>query len=272
MQKVKLQSTLFSDTYYMKGGSGPYIFMVHGFAEDHSIWSQQAEHLGKHFTCILPDLPGTGMSLLSANSISIEDMARFIYEVALQEKTEKFIFLGHSMGGYIALAFAEKYPSMLAGFGLIHSTAYADDEQKKENRLKSIRLIEGNGKEVFLKAMVPNLYAEASRANKEQAISEHLTIALGISSTSLVEYYKAMIARAERTHVLKTAEVPVLFAIGKWDNAVPYTDMLHQSAMPNRSMVYFDSEIGHTGMLEAPEKLNSILNSYCEYVYNGNLP
>lgn len=274
MTKIQLPSTTFTNSFYFKKGNGPVVFLLHGFAEDHTIWNYQVEQLAKSYCCILPDLPGTGASSDASSELSIADMADFIHEIAQFEQCSSFVLAGHSMGGYIALAYAEKYGSFLSGLGLIHSTAYADDDTKKENRLKSIRLIEGNenGKEVFLRAMVPNLYAEASHVKVASEMNRHLTIALNLSSITLINYYKAMIARTDKTHVLESFRKPVLFMIGKQDNAVPYKDVLSQSAIASQSMVHLKNDLGHTSMLEAPEILNSILNSFCEYVYEGKLP
>ena len=271
MEKIALQHSSFLGSFYFKQGKGPVVILIHGFAEDHTIWQHQVESLSKNYCCILPDLPGTGVSTLTSSAISIEDMADFIHAIAVQEQVVKPILLGHSMGGYITMAYADLYPDALAGLGLIHSSAYADDELKKENRLKSIRLIEREGKEVFLKAMIPNLYAEASKVKFADAMLQHLNIALSISSASLVAYYHAMINRIDRTTVLRAASYPVLFVIGKQDNAIPYGDMLAQSVMPNQGMVELLPEIGHTGMVEASEMVNSILNRYVESIYEGKI-
>jgi pimeloyl-ACP methyl ester carboxylesterase len=167
MTKIQLPSTTFTKLVLFQKGkwpSGLFYFMV--LLKIIPFGITKWEQLAKSYCCILPDLPGTGASSDASSELSIADMADFIHEIAQVEQCSSFVLAGHSMGGYIALAYAEKYGSFLSGLGLIHSTAYADDDTKKENRLKSIRLIEGNenGKEVFLRAMVPNLYAEASHA------------------------------------------------------------------------------------------------------------
>jgi pimeloyl-ACP methyl ester carboxylesterase len=244
--KFKLESTRFPNSYYQKSGNGYPIVLIHGFGEDGRIWKNQLVDLEKNYTCIIPDLPGSGQSELPSNEIP------------------KTILLGHSMGGYIALAFAEKNAQLLDGFGLVHSSAYADDEIKKENRRKSIKLIENEGKEIFLKAMIPNLYSEISKQTKIDQLAFHLTMALECSSLSLVAYYNAMINRPDRTSVLRQANIPILFVLGTEDTAVPIQHGLTQSAIPSYSQVEVLEQIGHTSMLENPEKLNSILNSFCK--------
>lgn len=264
--QIPLHSARFHQTYYHKTGEGPTLILLHGFAEDSSIFRYQVAALQQHYTIICPDIPGSGASALGNEEMSMVYIADFVAAIIEQEGCGQVILIGHSMGGYATLAFAEKFPDKLLAFGLLHSTAFADDEAKKENRRKSINLIRHDGKEIFLRAMVPNLYGERAKKNLPDELTQHLTIALKITSESLIAYYDAMILRPDRTAVLKNNNLPVLFVIGKQDNAVPYMDMLTQSTLPNSSFVSLLPDIGHTGMLESPEKVNEALNNFCAFV------
>ncbi len=267
---IELHSDRFNQCFYRKYGNGFPVVLLHGFGENSNIFKYQIEFLKEDYTVIVPDLPGSGMSALPAEEMTMELLADFVHEILLQEKMQKVILLGHSMGGYATLAFAERYRDELLAFGLIHSSAYEDDSTKKENRRKSIKLIRNEGKEVFLKAMVPNLYSERSKREIPQELDFHLTMALEISSDSLVAYYNAMINRPDRTHILRDNNLPVLFVIGKEDNAIPYRDMLAQSIMTNISSIELFEDTGHTGMLEMPQKVNETLNNFCKYVLANN--
>lgn len=264
--QIELHSKRFTNCTYQKNGNGPSIILLHGFGEDHRIFKYQVEILQKDYTIITPDFPGTGDSNLPSETMSMELLADYIQEILAQEKIETTIVLGHSMGGYTALAFAEKYPNSLIAFGLIHSSALPDDELKKENRRKSIRLIQNEGKEVFLKAMIPNLYSEFSKQTKTDDMAFHLEMALQCSSISLQAYYQAMINRHSTMHVLKNTKLPVLFVIGKYDNAVPYEQALLQSALPSKSEVHLLELTGHTSMFENPDVLTTIIDNFCKYV------
>ena len=134
MQKFFIYQT--ATISYSVQGKGKPVVLLHGFGEDSSIWDQQVLFLKEHCLLIVPDLPGSGKSDLlklkvEPDPISIDDYADCIYSLLQHEAIPFCIMLGHSMGGYITLAFAEKYPLLLEGFGLIHSTAYADSEEKK---------------------------------------------------------------------------------------------------------------------------------------------
>lgn len=268
---VKLNSTRFRNCFYQKKGAGKPIFLVHGFGEDATIFENQIDQLQNTFELIIPDLPGSGLSPLYDEALSMELFADFIYEIAEQEKFQKIILLGHSMGGYLTMAFAEKYQHKLFAFGLIHSSAYADDESKKETRKKSIKLIENDGKEIFLKAMIPNLYSEESKLMYQVEMQNHLKMALNISTKALVGYYQAMINRIDKRQVLKSSIVPVLFVIGKKDNAIPYQQMIEQASMPTIAKVEILEKVGHTSMYENKKELNSIINNFCLYVFRQEI-
>ena len=121
---------------YKTSGEGLPVILLHGFGEDATIWDKQVSYLKDHCQLITPDLPGSGLSSFddadAENSDSIEYYADMIEALLKYEDINSCILLGHSMGGYITLAFAEKYPEKLRGFGLIHSTAFADTEEKKQ--------------------------------------------------------------------------------------------------------------------------------------------
>ncbi|MBK7375227.1 MAG: alpha/beta fold hydrolase [Chitinophagaceae bacterium] len=108
---------------------------------------------------MVPDLPGSGKSgvISSQSAVGMEEYAEIIKAILVEEKIEKSTMLGHSLGGYITLAFAEKYPGMLNSFGLVHSTAFADSEEKKAARLKSIEFIKKYGAYDFLRTTIPGL-------------------------------------------------------------------------------------------------------------------
>ncbi|MFL5728399.1 MAG: alpha/beta fold hydrolase, partial [Cytophagaceae bacterium] len=128
--------------HYTESGRGKTIVLVHGFCESQEIWKKTQAALSAHYRVICPDLPGFGKSPLKVKDISIAYYAEMIKELLAFLNVEKCCMIGHSLGGYITLAFAEKYSAMLSSFGLFHSTAFADSPEKKENRNKTIQFIQ----------------------------------------------------------------------------------------------------------------------------------
>ncbi|MEK7198608.1 MAG: alpha/beta hydrolase, partial [Bacteroidota bacterium] len=191
-----------------------------------------------------------------------EDYADCISALLVHENITNCTMLGHSMGGYITLAFAEKYPDLLDGFGLIHSTAFADSEEKKKNREKSIALIEAYGPFPFLRNMIPNLFGTKFKAASPERVEALVLSAQNFSKETIVQYTIAMMNRPDRTAVLKGNPLPVLFVIGTEDIAAPMADVMQQTQLPNKSFVHVLQDTGHIGMWEATAEMNSILPDF----------
>jgi pimeloyl-ACP methyl ester carboxylesterase len=242
-------------------GNGPAVVLLHGFGEDASVWGFQKEHLEKHFQILMPDLPGSGRSQTIAD-MSMEGLADAVHYLLQEEGIEKCAMIGHSMGGYIALAFAERYGGMLNGLGLFHSSALADSDEKMAMRKKGIAFMREQGAYSFLKTSIPNLYSPATKENTPALIKQQLQAAHGFSKEALIRYYEAMIARPDRTGVLRHTEVPVLFVLGRWDTAVPLQDGLAQCHIPQLAYIHVLDRSGHMGMLEEPEGSNALLTSF----------
>lgn len=244
-------------------GKGKPAILIHGFGEDSNVWHNQVTELSEKNTLILPDLPGSGQSSI-INDMSIEGMAEVIHEIIHHENVELCPVIGHSMGGYITLALVEKYYNHISAFGLFHSSAYADSEEKIAARKKGIAFIEENGAAAFLKTSVPNLFSQKSKDEKPEIVDELMEGIHNFLPQSLVLYYKAMINRPDRTDLLKRKNAPVLFVIGEYDTAIPKDDMLKQSHLPEKSYIHLLKYSGHMGMLEEPDLSTTILKQFLE--------
>jgi pimeloyl-ACP methyl ester carboxylesterase len=268
--------------FYRIEGNGPTVLLVHGFGEDGNVWQNQVDYLKDKFRLIIPDLPGSGRSEM-IDDMSIEGLAEVIKKILLAETSPNSVasnrlnkfedsqnppsggrgaFIGHSMGGYIALAFAEKYPELLTGLGLVHSSAFADSEEKKVTRRKGIEFIKQNGAFEFLKTAIPNLFSPRSKDEMPEKIDEFIQEQHNFLPEALVSYYEAMMQRPDRTNVLKNSSVPVLFIMGKYDNAIPIEDGMKQCHLPEKSYIHVLRASGHMGMMEEPETSNKALEEF----------
>lgn len=245
-------------------GLGTPILLIHGFGEDGSIFEPLGEFLGtQHLICI-PDLPGSGHSNLPPE-LSIDSMASACLALMDQQAPQQpFIVIGHSMGGYVALALAEQAPERIAGIGLFHSSAYADSEEKKTNREKSIAFIETHGGQEFLKTMIPGLFAPSFREAQPHTVEHQTQLSFALRDSTLIAYYRAMMARPDRTTILREAKFPVLFIIGEQDQAVPAHAALEQAALPAKATVCLMEEVGHMGMIEAPASCFPAIESWLQ--------
>ena len=256
--------------FYRTTGEGKTVVLLHGFAEDGDIWNNQVDFLKDHFRLIIPDLPGSGRSELVPNAI-IETYAEILKEIIDIELlsyplqgAEGVSIIGHSMGGYITLSFAEKYPHYLHSFGMFHSSAFADNEEKKQSRAKAIDFINEKGAIAFLKTSIPGLFTKAFAEQNPERINELIGRGEKFTAAALVQYYQAMIARPDRTAVLKTFPKPILFIIGEFDTAIPLQSSLQQCYLPAQSHVYILNKSAHMGMWEEADKSNQILLNFLQ--------
>src|ERR1017187_6861125 len=258
--------------FYRTAGSGNPVMLLHGFAEDHRIWDYQVENLKNDFLVILPDIPGSGASEMLRGNISIADYAEVIKSIAdaegITSGKKSFTLIGHSMGGYITLAFAEKYPDLLNGFGLFHSSAFADDEIKIAARKKGIDFIKTKGAEWFLRTTIPNLFAEKTKLEKPDLIEKLITLSKNIPPEALEQYYEAMMQRPDRITVPKSFPKPVLYIVGKLDNAVPLNLSLKQCHFSPIFQINILQNSGHVGMWEEKDLSIQCINSFLAKTIN----
>ncbi len=257
-------STCKSLSYYVQG-SGHAIVFVHGFPEDASVWYQLMDGLSEECTCIAIDLPGAGRSQLSDVELTIDNMAENIKEVLDQEHVEDAIIIGHSMGGYVALAFADLFPERLKALAMVHSTAAADTEEKKTIRRKAISIIEKGGKDAFVKQMVPNLLSDIYKSSHEKEFDQFINNCLKLESCSLVAFYNAMINRKDRSNILLGKDFPLLWIIGKDDTITSIDTVKQHCVAANVNFVYIYSDCAHVSMLEQPVKLKQDISHFLRY-------
>ena len=247
--------------FYRIIGSGKPVMLIHGFGEDGTVWQTQIEFLKNHFQFIVPDLPGSGKSEL-VGDMSIEGIAEATKAILEDSSFTRLPIIGHSMGGYITLALAEKYPEYFNALGLFHSTAYPDNEEKKVARKKGIEFIQQHGAFEFLKTVIPNLFSPFSKDEMPKAIDEFTSQQNNFLPQALVSYYIAMMQRPDRTDVLKNGNIPVLFIMGKYDNAIPIDDVLQQCHLPQKAYIHILERSGHMGMMEEPDKSNRAVKEF----------
>lgn len=262
-----IATSTFQQLSYRKEGQGPALVLIHGFPENGGLWKQVWPLLATNFTVIVPDLPGTGGSALPAET-SMESFADAILEILNNEGVNRAVIAGHSMGGYSALAFAERYSGRVKGLSLVHSIPSADNEEKKEKRRKTISLITKGGKEAFIKQMIPDLFAPTFKAAHPSVIEEQVKRGMELEADSMIAFNEAMIARPDRTSVLKNAAFPVQFIIGEDDALIPSDAALTQSRLAERNFVELYSDTGHMSMIERPEKLSKDLAGFANYCYS----
>lgn len=251
--------------FYRVSGQGPVVMLLHGFGENGDVFLPQINFLRDRFRVIVPDLPGSGQSEPLENQPSLDDFAEIIYQIANKEiPEEKFNLFGHSMGGYTTMAFVDRHLDCLKSFGLLHSSAFADTEEKKEIRKKAIAFIAKNGGHTFLKTITADLFSEESKSRDPDLVPDLLALADNISDKALVQYYRSMIARPDRSPLLVSSPVPVFFLVGKYDKVVPLELAIRQSQMPQKSKIQILEHSAHMGIWEESQLANRALSGFLE--------
>jgi len=235
------------------------LVLLHGFMENTTIWDEMEVHLSKDFTLIKIDLPGHGKSKVYQEIHPVELMAEKVKEVIDALKLEKINLLGHSLGGYVSLAFAEKFPEILESMTLFFSTTVADDEEKKEIRRRSIAIIDENF-ETFIKTSIPNLFSN----NEKDILEGKIELAKNIAKSTDKEGVKAaqlgMAERPDRTEILENLDAKILIIAGKYDNAVKTENLL--KIIPEKTNIKtYVLDCGHNGHWEKPTICAEIINT-----------
>lgn len=247
---------------YERRGNGLPVMLVHGFAEDRRIWDPLVRSLGTKYQWLIPDLPGSGESTFNPNLHTIVDFAGVLRAIHLEEKTGPIVLIGHSMGGYISLAFADEYPDALKGLGLFHSSAYEDSAEKKRSREKSIKFIRKQGSGQYVQQSLPGLFSEHFKEQHPEMMREQITRYVNFNPDSLVQYLEAMMNREDKTRVLKAFRSPVLFIMGEEDKAIPLKDSLEQCHLPQISYIHILAHAAHMGMLENTNLCNTLVDRF----------
>lgn len=242
-----------------KGNGKETLVLLHGFMENISIWSDMEPHLSENFSLLKIDLPGHGQSEIIAEVQTMELMAEEVKKVLDDQNLEKVHLLGHSMGGYISLGFAEKYPESLKSLTLFFSSYLNDDDEKKEQRIKSYRIIE-DAFPHYVRAGVPNLFNPNERDVLEGKIETALEVALSTNNLGALASVKGMVERTDKRHVLENLDCKILVLAGKHDNAVKTEAMIKN--LPDRTNIKsYVLDCGHNGHWEKPTICAEIINT-----------
>lgn len=234
---------------YAQHGKGKPIVLIHGFPLDHSIWEETVGYLQDKFQLIVTDLRGFGRSSTPAGSYSLEDMASDIAGLLDYLELDKTTLVGHSMGGYIGLAFARLYPNRLAGLALVSTQAQGDTSEQKKGRYETAARVSEGGVDIVLDAMMTKFSAEPKI---QQSISE---IIASQDPPGVAGALKAMAERPDSSPVLSGARFPILIVHGDNDQLIPIQRAEQMKELNNTAELIVLEGVGHLPMMEVPGDL-----------------
>ncbi len=243
--------------YSSKGEGFPLVFL-HGYLESKEVWEDFSKKF-PGFQVIMPDLPGHGESSVYGDTHTMDFMAKSVKNILDVEGIEKCIIFGHSMGGYVAEAFARLFPENLEGLGLIHSSIYADNEEKKQNRLREIEIIKQGKLNIVVANMLPNLIAEQNKPVVEKTLNLLVERAKGFDPNGVIAVLNGMRLRPE--HKIDAA-LPTLLVGSDSDNFIS-VEAYNKMAQENPS-IQFEMILGcgHASFLEKPGECSEIVQSF----------
>ncbi len=260
--QYKGKNIRFSET-----GKGNALVLLHGFAESLEIWNNFNTHLSGKFRVICIDLPGHGKSECLEEGHSMEEMSEIVYYTLQHCEVKEWVIIGHSMGGYVALAFAEKHHHVLKGIGLFHSTPFADSDEKKKDRTRTIEIVKKN-RLTYVTELITKLFAPQNLALFKEELEAVKQIGRKTSTEGIIAALAGMRDRIDRTNVLRQISCPVLFILGKNDVVIPIDKIISLLSLPKLSQTLILENTNHMGFIEAQKETLFSVEKFTEFCYS----
>lgn len=247
-----------SGIFYTDQGKGFPVILIHGFCETHEVWSRFGKALSKDFRVLSIDLPGFGKSKALPEGFSVADAAKSVNQLLEKLGIERCIPIGHSLGGYVTLAMVRQKPAAFAAFGLFHSTAYADSEERKAARNKVIDFVSANGVAPFIETFIPPLFYLKGHPDIPFAVR----MALQTQKQTLIGYAKAMRDRPDLTDVIQKFNNPIIFIAGDKDTVIPAETLQKQANLASKPHLHIVLDAAHMGMFEKESETVNLIHSF----------
>jgi len=253
MEKLNIDGI---DIAYVRRGKGNPLVLIHGYPLDHTIWDEVVPLMEKDFDLIIPDLRGFGESGIMESDNSILGYATDIAGLLSQLKIKKASIAGHSMGGYVALAFAREFPDRVSGLAMVSSQIGADTPETKESRLSTAKQVMEKGVSVVAESMTPKLSAD----KRVQDFAQHL---IGKQRPNGVSNaLNSMAGRSDSSELFGKFKFPVLIIHGDADLLIPVKRGREMKAALPAAQYFELAGRGHMAMMEKPEAVANAFQSF----------
>lgn len=230
------------------------VVLVHGYLESMYVWDDFVPLLTPHVRVVTVDVPGHGVSQVLGEVHTMEMMADVLRGMLDALGIGRATFVGHSMGGYISLAFCAKYPERMDGLVLLSSSPCPDDETKRENRRREIALVRAGKKDVLAHVAPETGFAVQNRERLKDYIEDLVEQVHVTEDEGIVALLGGMIARVDQNAMLRASRVPQLFILGRHDNYIPVEAAERFVADNPQAQVVWLEASGHMGFIEEPER------------------
>jgi pimeloyl-ACP methyl ester carboxylesterase len=254
------------DLVYSDYGEGKCIVLLHGYLERGKIWQAFTEQMPTGFRFIVPDLPGHGDSDSWGRVHTMDELAAALRAILDAEGIPKIFLAGHSMGGYVCMAFADLFPERLAGYALVHSTPFADTDEKRENREREISLVLCGKKRQIVLVNIPKAFASDNLDRMSPQVESLKQMALMSPDDGMIALLNGMKERPDRTAVLQNPKLPLLLIGGMKDNYIPVEVFEKLASLAPHARVLRLENSGHMGFMEEPEEVVKEIEAFLKII------
>jgi pimeloyl-ACP methyl ester carboxylesterase len=244
-------------------GKGTVVVLLHGFLENKTMWDKYVSALSKNHRVITIDLLGHGETECLGYVHTMEDQADMIFAVLISLRIRKIVLVGHSMGGYVALAFAELYPDYVKGLFLLNSSSRADSDERKINRDRAIKAVKQNHTN-FVRISITNLFSDDNREVLAKEIEKVKRQALKTPLQGIVASLEGMKIRKDREVLLHFAPFPIQLVLGKKDGVLIYPETIDQIEGTKVELTTFPN--GHMSHIENEAELKKVLSDFLKRI------
>ena len=246
-------------------GNGPALVLIHGYLETLEVWDKLVPLLTNHFRVIRFDIPGHGESEMLDQTHSMSLMAETTNALLDHLQIESCTMVGHSMGGYVTLAFAELHPEKLKGFSLFHSSVFADNQEKKIARAHEIALLEKGKQDEVTQNHLPKTFANQNLNRFSTELAAIKQAAKKHTPQGISALIRGMMERPDQQQMVQSFQKPMLFLFGRYDNFIK-PEAAGQMALLNPAIqIGWLENSGHMGMIEEPERSVEIIVRFVEF-------
>ena len=231
-------------------GSGIPLVLLHGYLESLTIWDDFAVTMKDHFRVIRMDLPGHGESGSISEIHTMEIMAESVMAVLLALSVDTCFMVGHSMGGYVALAVAEQHQEKLRGICLFHSTPFSDTEEKKGNRDREIEMVRQGKKDLIVRVNIPKGFADDNLEKFHSDVERAKTIALATPDEGIIAALEGIKQRPDRSRIMEEITIPLLWILGRKDNYINFQSAKEKINLNGMGKLVILDNSGHMGFME----------------------
>jgi pimeloyl-ACP methyl ester carboxylesterase len=248
--------------HYSDSGSGSVIVLIHGYLESSEVWNGFEEKLASKFRIISVDLPGHGLSDIYGNVHTMEFMATAVKELLDNLSIKKAILTGHSLGGYVTLAFLELFPGYLSGYCLFHSQPFSDTPDAIEKRKREIAIVKAGKKDLMYPDNVIRMFASSNLEKYSDALQRSKDIASRIPGDGIIAVLNGMMIRPSRLSFMEEGKVACLWILGSMDNYIPCDLIQLKIKLPSNAVLFVLKNSGHMGFVEEEDTSVKVMNDF----------